>query len=221
MAALEKELELYRQAEKKSESAQQKTDAPTKAAYKMAIKSCGQLQTAGVFADDHPAIQMVKAGLDQARAASDESVPLSKRIRTGQNQIAMHERDLKAANDRVQEAEQSILATQQSPEQHRTKVEDIEKSLQERRNYLEQLHRQAAAEASHGPEATQLQVLVPDGITKHLPQEAKDSCKRAADLYEEERKAEAAAKEAAARPANEAMELDEFGSLNDQDDPHA
>ena len=48
VAALEKELERYRQAEKKSdESAQQETDAPTKAAYKMAIKAFGQLQTAG------------------------------------------------------------------------------------------------------------------------------------------------------------------------------
>ena len=155
----------------------------------MAVKYFGQLQTTGVFADDHPAIQMVKAGLDQARAASDESVPLSKRIRAGQNQIAMHERDLKAANDRVLETEQSILAAQQTLEQHRAKIVEIERSLQERRNHLEQLHRQAAAEASHGPEATQLQVLVPDGINKHLPQEAKDSLKKAADLYEEERKA--------------------------------
>ena len=219
MAALEKELERYRQAEKKSdESAPQETDAPTKAACKMAIKAFGQLQTAGLFSDDHPAIQMVKAGLDQARAASDESVPLSKRIRAGQNQIVMHERDLKAANDRVLETEQSIFAAQQSLEQHRAKVLEMEKSLQERRNHLEQLHRQAAAEASHGSEATQLQILVPDGITKHLPQEARDSLRKAADLYEEERKADAAAKEAAARPAKEAMELDEFGGLDDQED---
>ena len=61
--------------------------------------------------------------------------------------------------------------------------------------------------------------MFPDEITKHLPQEAKDSLQRAADLWEEERKAEAAAKEAAARPTKEAMELDEFGSLDDQDDP--
>ena len=39
---------------------------------------------------------------------------------------------------------------QKSLEQHRAKVEDIEKALQERRNHLEQLHRQA--EASHGAE---------------------------------------------------------------------
>ena len=44
------------------------------------------------------------------------------------------------------------------------------------------------------------------------------SLERAADLYEEERKAEAAAKEAAARPTKEAMELDEFGGLDDQED---
>ena len=116
----------------------------------------------------------------------------------------VHERDLKAANDRVQEAEQSIVAAQKSLEQHRAKVEDIERALQERRNHLEQLHRQAAAEASHEAEATLLQIMYPDGIKKHLPQEAKDSLKRAAGLCEEERKAEAAAKEA--------MELD-------QDDP--
>ena len=160
-AALEKELERYRQAEKKSESAQQETDAPTKAAYKMAVKYFGQLQTTGLFADDHPAIKTLKAGLDQAKAASDESVPLSKRIRAGQNQIAMHEKDLKAANDRVQETEQRIVVAQQSLEQHRAKVVEIERSLQERRNHLEQLHRQAAAEASHGAEATQLQNLGP------------------------------------------------------------
>ena len=84
----------------------------------------------------------LKAGLDQAKAASDESVPLSKRIRAG----------LKAANDRVQETEQSIVVAQQSLEQHRAKVVEIEKSLQERPNHLDQLHRQAAAEASHGAE---------------------------------------------------------------------
>ena len=128
------------------------------------------------------------------------------------------ERDLKAANIRVQETERSIVAAQQSLEQHRAKVVEIEKSLQERRNHLEQLHRQAAAEASHGSEATQLQILFPDGIAKHLPQEAKDSFKKAADLNEEERKAEAAAKEVAARPAKEAMELDEFGDLDDRED---
>ena len=163
----------------------------------MAVKYFGQLQTTGVFADDHPAIKTLKAGLDQANSASDESVPLSKTIRAGQNQIAMHEKDLKAANDRVLETEQSILAAQQSLEQHRAKVLEIEKSLQERRNHLEQLHRQAAAEASHGPEATQLQVLVPDGINKHLPQGGTGQPKKAADLFEEERKAEAAAREAA------------------------
>ena len=61
MAALEKELERYRQAEKKSESAHQETDAPSKAAYKLAIKALGQLQTTGLFADDHPAIKTLTA----------------------------------------------------------------------------------------------------------------------------------------------------------------
>ena len=113
VAAPEKELGRYRQAEKKSdESAQQETDAPSKAAYKMAIKASGQLQTAGLFPVDHPAIRSLKAELDQAKAASDESVPLSKSIRARQNQIDKHERDLKAANDRVQE--RSIVAAQKS-----------------------------------------------------------------------------------------------------------
>ena len=70
---------------------QQETDAPPEAAYKMAIKALGQLQTAGLFPDDHPAIKSLKAEWDQAKAASDESVLLSKRIRAGQNQISMHE----------------------------------------------------------------------------------------------------------------------------------
>ena len=86
---------------------------------KMTIKAFGQLQTAGLFSDDHRAIKSLKAELDKAKAAGDESVPLSKRIRAGQNQVAMHERHLKAANERVEEAEQSIVAAQQSLEQHR------------------------------------------------------------------------------------------------------
>ena len=196
-----------------------RTLAPLPSTTLSQIKTFRQLQTAGLFSVDHPAIETLKAERDQAKAVSDESVPLSKRIRAGQNQIVMHERDLKAANNRVQEAEQSIVAAQKSLEQHRAKVEDIEKAQQDRQNHLEQPHRQAAAEASHGAEATQLQIMFPDGITKHLPHEAKDSLKRAADLYEEERKAEAAAKEAAARPTKETMELDEFGGLDDQEDP--
>ena len=32
--------------------------------------------------------------------------------------------------------------------------------------------------ASHGTEATQLEIMFPDGITKHLRQEAKDSLKK-------------------------------------------
>ena len=68
VTALEKELERYRQAEKKSdEFAQQETDAPTMAAYKMAIKAFGQLQTAGLFPDDHPAIKNLRAELDQEK----------------------------------------------------------------------------------------------------------------------------------------------------------
>ena len=59
--------------------------------------------------------------------------------------------------------------------------------------------------------------MFPDGITKHMPQEAKDSRERAADFYEEERKA--AAMEAAAHPSKEGVDVDEFGDLNDKDDP--
>ena len=71
---------------KPEESSQQETDALSKAAY--VINAFGQLQSAGLFPDDHPAIKSHKAELNQAKAASDESVLLSKRIRAGQNQIA-------------------------------------------------------------------------------------------------------------------------------------
>ena len=76
----------------------------------MAIKAFGQLQTAGVFPDDHPTIKSLRAELDQVKAASDESVPLRTRIRAGQNQIAMRERELKKAKERVEEAERSTVA---------------------------------------------------------------------------------------------------------------
>ena len=208
MAALEKELEQLRQRMKKpEESSQQEADARSKAAYKMAIKVFGQLQTAGLLADDHPTVRSLNAELDQAKAASDESVFLSKRIRAGQNQIAVPERDLQAARARVEEAERSIVAAQKILEQHRAGVENVEKALQERRTQLKHLHRQAAAEALHGAEATQLEVMFPHGITEHLLQEAKDSLKRAADLSEEERKA--AAKDAAAHPSKEGLDVDE------------
>ena len=123
-------------------------------------------------------------------------MPLSKRIRAGQNQIACVRENAK----RPTSVRKRPSKTLWSLEQHRAKVEDIEKALQERRNHLEHLHREEGAEASHEAEATQLDVVFPDGITKHLPQEAKDSFKSAADLNEEERKA---AREAAARPAKE------------------
>ena len=207
MAALEKLLERYRQAEKKSESAQQETDAPTKAAYKVAIKAFGQLQTAGLFPDDHPAIKTLKAELDQAKRRPVTNPCPSAR---GFEQARTRSPCMRETSKRPT-IECRRPSRAQSLEQHRAKVEDIERALQERRNNLEQL--------SHGAEATQLQIMFPDGITKHLPQEAKGSLKKAADLYEEQRKAVAAAKEAAARPAKEAMELDEFGGLDDQEDP--
>ena len=92
VVALEKELVQFRQTAKKAEEAsQQEGDAPSKAACKLAMKAFGQLQTAGLFSDDHPATRSLTVVLDKAKTASDESVPLSKRIRAGQNQIGMHE----------------------------------------------------------------------------------------------------------------------------------
>ena len=150
-----------RQTTKKSEeSSQQEADAPSKAEFKKAIMAFGQLQTVGHFANDHPAIRSLKAQFDQAKAASDESVLLSKRIRAGQNQIAMHERDLKAARG----------ACGRGRAKHRGCPEELgaatghsgkrrKKALQERRTQLEHLHRPAAAEASHVAYATQLSRL--------------------------------------------------------------
>ena len=88
-------------------------DAPPEAASKLAINGVWTT-AAGLFLDDHPAIRSIQAEVDQARAASDESVPLSKRIRAGHNQIVMHERDLKAARERVEEAERNIVAARKS-----------------------------------------------------------------------------------------------------------
>ena len=197
MAALEKELERYPQAENKSESAQQETDAPSKAAYKMAVKYCGQLQTTGVFADDHPAIQMVKAGLDQARAASDESVPLSKRIRTGQNQIAMHERDLKAANDRVQERSRAFWPLSRA-----------QNSTEPRSRTSRSRCRSGGTTWSSFTDKLQLKLR-----TEPRPRSWKSCSQKESPCTCSMRR------RTAARAANVAMELDEFGSLNDQDDP--
>ena len=168
VVALEKELAQLRQAVKKPvEQSQQENDAPSRAAYKQAIQGLGKL--VGVLPEDHPAIRTIRAELDQAKAASDESVPLSKRIRAGQNQIAMHERDLKAAKERVEEAERNLVSAQSGLEQSQAKAMEIEKALQERKAHLEQLHRQAAAEASRGPEATPLDAILPDDLTAHSP----------------------------------------------------
>ena len=128
----------------------------------------------------------------------------------------MHQRELKAAS----EAEQKIVAAQKSLEQHRVKNGDIEKTLQERRNHLEHPHRQVAADASHGTEATQLDVMFKT-VSQALASRGEGQLQKGADLYEEERKAQAAAREAAARPAKEGMEIDEFGGLDDQEDPTA
>ena len=76
MAALEKGVELLRQATKKpEESSQQETDASSKAACKMPIKAFGQLQTAVLFPDDHLAITSLEAEFDQAKAASSRPEP--------------------------------------------------------------------------------------------------------------------------------------------------
>ena len=129
----------------------------------------------------------------------------------------MHERDLNAAKERVEGAERSIVAAQNSLEQHRTKVLVVEKALQERRAQLEQLHRLAAAEATHGAEATAVHALLPDDLTKLVSPDERVSLRRATDLYVEGLRA--AAKEAAAPLPKLGMEVDEFGSLNDEDDP--
>ena len=167
------------------------------------LNNCRQL---GLFPDDHPAIESLKAELDQAKAVSDESVPLSKRIRAGQNQIATHERDLKAARERVEEAERSIVAAQKSFQQLRAKAEDIEKALQERRTQLEHLHQTRGGRSVPRSRSHTAGNHVPRRNHQALPQE---------------RKAEAAAKEAAAQPTKEGMDIDEFGGLDDQDDPTA
>ena len=183
VAALEKELAQLRQVVKQpEEQSQQESDAPAKVAYKHAIQGLGKLRMAGLFSVDHPAIRTIRAELDQA-----------KRIRAGQNQIAMHERDLKAAKEREEEAERNLVAAQSGLEQSQAKALEIEKALQERRTHLEHLHRQAAAEASRGPEATPLDAILPDGLTEHLakhwPPGTEVTFQRAMDLYLESRKA--------------------------------
>ena len=126
VAALERELEQLRQAVKKPEElSQQGNEAPAKMAYKQAIQGPGKLQTAGLFPEDHPAIRSIRAELDQEKAASDESVPLSRRVRSGQNQIAMHEIDFKAAKERVEQAEQNLVAAHSGLEQSKAKPSGI------------------------------------------------------------------------------------------------
>ena len=217
VVALEKELARLRQAVKKpEEQSQQENDAPSRAAYKQAIQGLGKL--VGVLPGDHPAIRTIRAELDQAKAASDESVPLSKRIRAGQNQIAMHERDLKAAKERVEEAERNLVSAQNGLEQSQAKALEIEKALQERKAHLEHLHRQAAAEASRGPEATPLDAILPDDLTEHLskhwPPGTDVTFQRVMDLYLESRKA--AIKDAGETGPKQGMDVDEFGELDDE-----
>ena len=148
-------------------------------------------------------------------------MPLSKRIRAGQNQIAMHEGDLKAAKERVEEAERHLVAAQSGLEQSRAKALEIDKALQERRTHLEHLHRQAAAEASRGPEATPLDAVLPDDLTEHLskhwPPEAGVTFQRATDLYLEARKT--ATRDAVETGPKQGMDVDEFGRLDDEDEP--
>ena len=145
-------------------------------------------------------------------------MPLSKRIRAGQNQIAMHERDLKAAKERVEEAERNLVSAQSGLEQSQAKAMEIEKALQERKAHLEQLHRQAAAEASRGPEATPLDAILPDDLTEHLskhwPPGTDVTFQRVMDLYLESRKA--AIKDAGETGPKQGMDVDEFGELDDE-----
>ena len=64
-----------------------------------------------------------------------------------------------------------------------------------------------------------MEALLPDGVFKHLLQEAKgkDSLRQAVNLCEEDRKA--GAKDSTAGLPAGRMEIDEFGSLDDVDDP--
>ena len=101
VAALEKELERYRQAESKSVSAQQETDAPTKAAYKMAIRAlsetCRRLHCSPMTTRQS---RHSKQDWTRRRRPVTNPCPSARGFEQGQNQIAMHERDIsKAAND--------------------------------------------------------------------------------------------------------------------------
>ena len=126
--------------------------------------------------------------------------------------------DLKAAKERVEEAERNLVAAQSGLEQSQAKALEIEKALQERRTHLEHLHRQAAAEASRGPEATPLDAVLPDDLTEHLskhwPPGAEVTFQRAMDLYLESRKT--ATKDAVETGPKQGMDVDEFGGLDDE-----
>ena len=190
-------MERYRQAEKKSgESAQQETDAPTKAAYKMAIKAFWTTGDSWIVLRRPPSNQDAQSRVGPGKGASDESVPLSKRIRAGQNQIAMHERDLKAANERRAE--------------HCGCSEELGTAPRKGRR-----HREGAAGATE-PSGAAAQTSRSRSVTRRR---LRTASRKLQTSTRQSARAEAAAKEAAARPANEAMELDEFGGLVDQEDP--
>ena len=73
-----------RQRKKSEESAQQEINAPTKAAYKKAIKASWRIADDWIVRRRPPGDQDgSKQRLDQAKAASDEFLPFSKRIRAG------------------------------------------------------------------------------------------------------------------------------------------
>ena len=54
---------------------------------------------------------------------------LAKRIRAGQNHLHARKRQQRSQDERVEEVERSIIAAQKSLEQHRAKVEDVEKGI--------------------------------------------------------------------------------------------
>ena len=185
VAALEKELERYRQAEKKFDSAPQETDVPTR-----------------VQPYDHPAIQMVKAGLDSYR-----------QLECSQNQIAMHEKDLKAANDRVLETEQSIFGRSAklgaAPSQGLARTTESPGAAPSDKLQLK---------LRTDPRPLSCKSWSQMESTSTCPRRQRTASRKLQISMRRNVKQRQQQKEAASRPTKEAMELDEFGDLDDRED---
>ena len=78
------------------------------------------------------------------KAANDKYLPLVKRI--------MRERDLHEAKERADETQRSLEAEQRLLHQQGAAIEEIARSLQERKTNLESLYQLVAAEAAHEAE---------------------------------------------------------------------